>query len=289
MRQRITDQQKIIDELNTLKAQYVADDGSFKPPKELTDLYSQKDEEIKRLSHELGKVNFAASPEFQTRYQAPVDSTFQQIIELVTELGGTEGVAAQLAGATVKERLAYLKQSMPDAAGILVPMYSSLDKLLVMRNQALETHKETSVKLAQQESVQKQQQISALKNTMRDKALDSLEQEGYFMFSKVPGNEEWNGRVDAMRGAVDVLVQSEDVALQSEALAMSVAAPVYRALYEEERTARIQLEQQLGRYQTANPSAHLSGAPQSVGTAGVASGLTASGAAQVILGKIGAR
>ena len=290
MRQRITDQQKIIDADKELKAKYLDADGNFMPPTELTDKYKEQTDEIARLGDELAKVNFAKSPEFQTRYQAPVDATFQQITELVTELGGKEGLAEQLAGATVKERLDYLKTNLPDATGILLPMYSSLDKVLAMRHQALETHKESSAQLTQQETVQKQQQLTVLRNSMRDQALSTMEREGYFMFSKVPGNDEWNARVDEMKGAVEVLVNSEDVAMQTEALAKSVAAPVYRALYEEERTARTALEQQLSRYQTATPGtliSHSAPTTPSVGSVTVPAGMTAQGAAQAVLGKIG--
>jgi len=259
LRQRVADQQKIIDDLSALKEKYISEDGEFKPPPDLVESIKDRDDRINKLSEELARVNFAASPEFQQRYQAPVDATFQQISELVKELGGKEGIAEYLAGIPVKQRLEYLKAEMPDATGVLVPMYSSLDQLLAMRQQALTDHAAIADKLKTQETVRKQQQIELLKTSMRDKAISTAEQQGYFMFSRVPGNDEWNQQVDKMREAVDVLVHSEDVGLQAEAMALSVAAPVYRNLYEEERAIRIDLEKQLQRYKTADPSLRMAG------------------------------
>ncbi len=293
LRQRIADQQKIIDDLNALKTQYLDETGKFKVPKEITDAIAERDAKLAQLENQLAKTNFAASSEFQSKYQAPVDSMFTQISEIVKEFGGPDGLAETLVGLPVKERLETIKKAMPDAAavGVLVPMYASLDRLLVARHQALENHKQTAAQLQQESTVRKEQEMAILRNTMRDRALSTLEQDGYFMFSKVPGNEAWNGKVEQMKQAVDILVKSNDVELQTQALALSVAAPVYRTLYEEERAARIQLENQLRQAKNVNPLTRVSmpstvPAPGQQQSAPPAGGLTPAAAVASIMQKI---
>jgi hypothetical protein len=287
MRQRITEQQKIIDELNALKAQYLGDDGAFKLPENVTRTMKEREEEVTRLRTQLSRLNFAESPEFKERYQNPVDLTFQQIAGIVKEFEGPEGLAERLAGMSVRQRLDVLKTDMPDAASILLPLYATLDQQLYQRHRALENHQQEAGRLQQESMIQKQQQVDNLRSTMKSKALSTLEQQGYFMFSKVPGNDEWNGKVDKMRDAVDVLIKSDDVALQAEALAMSVAAPVYRNLYEEERAARIEAEKLLSRYRSADPSVRTPGG-NGTGTQAYnpAEPMTADRAADLISNKI---
>lgn len=286
MRQRIADQQKIIDDLSALKSQYLDEAGKFKVPKEVADLIAEKEQKLAKMEDELSKVNFGASPEFAAKYQAPVDTTFQQISEIVKEFGGKDGMAGHLAGLPIKDRIEFLKSNnLSDAVGVLLPMYASLDRLLVMRHEALENHKQTAVQARNEDIVRREQATMTLKNTMRDRALGSLEQSGYFMFAKVPGNDQWNSTVTQMREAVDVLVKSNDVELQTQALALSVAAPVYRTLYEEERAARMNLEKQLRQYQTANPLTRIQSISQTAPPP-AAGEMTAQSAARAIMQKI---
>jgi hypothetical protein len=254
MRKRVEDQQRIIDELTQLKKQVFDDSGKPKVPDEFQQVLKAREAEIQRLSDELGRENFAKSPQFLREYQEPINRSFARLAATVKELGGDEKLAENMVGMGIKQRMQYLQQHMPEAAAVLMPMFSRIDEQLYNRNAALEQHKTLSHQLVERETAQQQDQIRQVRSAMRDKALTTLESEGHFLFSKVPGNDAWNSKVDQFRGAVDVLINSNNPELQTEALALSVAAPIYRSLYEES-TARVQeLEAELGRIRKATPS-----------------------------------
>jgi len=259
MRLRNDEQQRLIDTLRAEKQKYLGDDGSFKLPEDVQKQITDKDAELQRLSDQLSQVDFARSPQFEKEYQAPLNRTYEKVVAAVKEFGGADPLAGQLANLGLKDRFQLLQQQLPEAAAVLMPLFNQLDDSVFKRNQALTDHKQLSTQLAERATVEQQTQIHQVRNAMRDKVLSSLEAEGNFVFSEVPGNEEWNGKVAIFKGAVDTLINSDNIELQTEALALSVAAPVYRGLYEQERTRSAELEKQLQRFQKATPGVAVGG------------------------------
>ena len=259
MRLRNDEQQRLIDTLRAEKQKYLGDDGSFKLPEDVQKQITDKDAELQRLSDQLSQVDFARSPQFEKEYQAPLNRTYEKVVAAVKEFGGADPLAGQLANLGLKDRFQLLQQQLPEAAAVLMPLFNQLDDSVYKRNQALTDHKQLSTQLAERATVEQQTQIHQVRNAVRDKVLSSLEAEGNFVFSEVPGNEEWNGKVAIFKGAVDTLINSDNIELQTEALALSVAAPVYRGLYEQERTRSAELEKQLQRFQKATPGVAVGG------------------------------
>jgi hypothetical protein len=186
---------------------------------------------------------------------------------------------------SIKERYQTLSQELPEAVSVIMPMLSQLDDQLRTRDTALQEFQKTSTAIKQTEMVQQQEQIRSLQTAARDKVLAKMEADGHFMFRALPGNADWNAKVEQFKGAVNTLIQCNDIELQTEALALAVTAPTYRALYEELLVENQRLTQELTGRRSAVPSIPIGGSAG--GPAGgaqtpvTAAGLAAAAAARL--------
>jgi len=290
MRARIEAQQKIIDEFNELKAQYIAEDGSFKLPKEVEEQVKTREIENQKLRDELGRLNFARSPEFQSRYQAPVEAAFRQITELFESLEVPAGTAETLVNLAPKDRLTYFQKNHPEMAGVLFPLYSQLDQTIASRNQALQDHQTLAQKLQSDAVAEKTESTRKEREGQVAQALEVLLEDGYFPYRKVAGDEEWNGHVDTLNKTLRDLVVEGEQSQQVQAMALGVAAPVYRHLYEQERVTRDALETELKRYRKAVPrlpgGSRTPAAPGAPGPEVPEGGMALDSAVSAVMGKM---
>jgi hypothetical protein len=276
-------------EVKTLKerlAKTYDEQGQLILPDDVKKQIEERDQRITKMEEELGRDNVLRSPKFQREYLAPINATFDKMQTAIKQFEGNEKLAERLVGMSIKERYQTLTQELPEAVSVVLPMLSQLDDQLRTRDVALQEFQKTATALKQTEMVQQQEQIRSLQTAARDKVLAKMEAEGHFMFRALPGNQDWNAKVDQFKGAVNTLIQCNDIELQTEALALAVTAPVYRALYEEAQAEVARLTQELQGRRGAVPQIPLGGSGGVSMSGGQQGPITAAGLAAAAAAKL---
>ena len=141
---------------NELRGKYnhlVEDTKKFQGEKaEFATQLNAKDEEIRRLQDEIGRMDLSRSPEFQEKYDAPIRAATDEVAKLLL----ANGMQQQDAAALAREIITSDPQSVPDkianlpthVQGMIMYQAKDADVLWSARDQALSDWRQSAEGLA---------------------------------------------------------------------------------------------------------------------------------------------
>ena len=201
----------------------------------------------------LGQFNLMEDPRFVEKYGKPMQAQLEQIKRIVTPLVDNmpeedrpkdlNQLILDLGNADPVSRINWLKDNVPEEyRTAIVPYYTRVDEIMSERNAALKNHQETLKALKEEATTNQNAKTDAYRNAVRSKVTSEVTADGFSIFEKREGNDEYNEFVDALHRNVDEIFISNDIEKQAKAMLLGVSAPVYRNMYE---TTQAKLDQAL--------------------------------------------
>jgi hypothetical protein len=217
-------------------------------PEEVQTLQQQ----LREANETIAKLDLQGTPEFKARFVEPRNQLTTQITEMLTGLGVEEAEkeTGKLMGLPLAQRVERLKEVAGDGALAVLPLFTQVSQIDQARDNALASH-ET---VAEQVRQSRQQQVLQFKAQAMKTAVETLADQGHFVFKKIDGQDRWNKVVDGIMSGVQQAFVSNDPSQQSQLLAAGVAAPFYLKALAQERARRIEAEKQLGSRFQRRPS-----------------------------------
>mgnify|MGYP003111102369 FL=1 len=201
----------------------------------------------------LGQFNLMEDPRFVEKYGKPMQAQLEQIKRIVTPLVDNmpeedrpkdlNQLILDLGNADPVSRINWLKDNVPEEyRTAIVPYYTRVDEIMSERNAALKNHADTLKALKEEATSIESAKTDAYRNAVRSKVTSEVTADGFSIFEKREGNDEYNEFVDALHRNVDEIFISNDIEKQAKAMLLGVSAPVYRNMYE---TTQAKLDQAL--------------------------------------------
>ena len=201
----------------------------------------------------LGQFNLMEDPRFVEKYGKPMQAQLEQIKRIVTPLVDNmpeedrpkdlNQLILDLGNADPVSRINWLKDNVPEEyRTAIVPYYTRIDEIMSERNAALKNHADTLKALKEEATSIESAKTDAYRNAVRSKVTSEVTADGFSIFEKREGNDEYNEFVDALHRNVDEIFISNDIEKQAKAMLLGVSAPVYRNMYE---TTQAKLDQAL--------------------------------------------
>jgi hypothetical protein len=230
-KQKIAEQSNLINKLQELEI--INENGEIDTSKVGGDLKN----ELEAAYDKLGKINLMEDPRFIEKYGAPIQRQLTQISEIVKPLLDEDGDSNQLtlkiANMAPIERAKFMQENLPEEYRLVVtPYFAKIDEVVAERNAALAEHKKTNETLKREHTTQELRKIDEYRTAVKTKTTNEIISDGFDIFQRKEGNDEYNGFVDTLHQKADSVFASNDSEVQAKAMLLGVAAPVYRGMYE---------------------------------------------------------
>ena len=212
---------------------------------QLKEQLKAKDEEISKLSDQIGALDLERDPRFAAKYKQAEDMLIGQIRDTATEFGLSEEVINTALSYPMKKRLEYLTEEAGNAAPILLTLLSQRDTLLRQKQSELAKHREVRQQMDQQRGMQDLALEQQARARLFEGALTTAVEQGHFVFTPVEGNTARNALVQKAVTLAKELFASNDGQRQAQAMMLGVAAPVYLQMLKAEHAKVKQLEKEL--------------------------------------------
>ena len=232
-KEKITSQNELITKLK--EAGIVDDEFNIKTEGLDKDLQSKLDDAYDKL----GQFSLMEDPRFQAKYGRPIESNLKQIVEVIKPTLDDEDqehapqYVYKLASMNPVERVKFMKENIPEEyRTVIAPYFARIDEIASERNVALQKHAETKKSLQKEQILNDTNRVEQYRTALRQTAQDAVIKEGFSIFKKKEGNDEYNQFVDALYKEVDTIFEQDDPEVQSQAMLLGAAAPVYKGMYE---------------------------------------------------------
>ena len=275
-----------VKELEAKIAPLLDESGNLKIGADMAEKYAKIEGDLNKAYDQIAMFNVEADPRFNAVYNNKKAAVANTIDRMVKEFGGTDDTIAKASAMSLKERVQFLKGELPDAADLLIPQFLELDQIERARKEDLKNARVKIEQMKAQNKVEVEQNVVRVRNALHTAACRTMEEQGYFMFKEVPGQDEWNAQVRGVKQRGMEFLSSNDPQMQSMAMEMAASAPVWKALFEQ-RDARVRdLERQLKINAGAGASINANGSSSNTSSQIPANQMTAQSAAKSIADKL---
>jgi hypothetical protein len=232
-KEKLANQQKLIDKLK--EAGVINDDNEFDNSFVNKDLQS----ELNQAYDKLGKYDLMQDPRFQSKYNEPIKNQLDAIANVLKSAVPEEDQAnlgetvMKMANMSAVERIKFMQNNLPEEYRLAVsPYFAEVDKIVIQRNVALENHKSTLKDIKERQLTEETQRSKLYKEAIKEKTTNEIIADGFKIFERKEGNEEYNQFVDAIYNKANSVFDNNNAEEQAKAMLLGVAAPVYRGMYE---------------------------------------------------------
>lgn len=207
-------------------------------------------EERTELQDTIAALKIESDPRHIEKYKAmtaPLNASLKATLESYNvENLNADDTINKAASMNARERADFLATVLPDeiqqtALVTMLPMFMQLDVVNNTKMAEIQNHAATLAALDKAATTDAETKLTELVEGAKSDALKTVG-ENELLLTKVPGNEEWNQKVDIMLSSVDALFATQDPKVHAEAFVRSLTAPVYKDWYVKERTYRQKLE-----------------------------------------------
>jgi|TARA_R100000081_G_scaffold17679_1_gene7262 hypothetical protein len=222
--------------LNQLKEKGLLTDDN-----QITQLEDSKEmmEKLNDAYDKLGKYDLMADPRFISKYQQPIKSHLETITSMLVDAvpeddkANLPATVNQMVALKPVERAKFMQDNLPEELRLaVVPYFARIDEIVMERNVALQNHRETQKDIKERATTEDAIRTKAYKEAVKSKTSKDLIADGFKIFERKEGNDEYNQFVDSIYSKADMVFESEDNETQAKAMLLGVAAPVYRGMYE---------------------------------------------------------
>jgi len=215
-----------------------------------SDAYKNLQEENQKLLDLVARTNLSSDPRFIAKYETmskPITDSIKAALQSYNIDGLNVDKAVEIVRQlTPAERSTWVTKQFPEelhgaAIAALLPMFSQYDIIDRNREAELAAHKESKAVLDQQHKTQTEEQLSALKEEFKTKALRDISQKEVLL-KRVDGNDAWNQAVDSINESINAIFTSKNPQEHANAFVSAALAPVYKAMFNRERAKRVAYE-----------------------------------------------
>jgi len=202
---------------------------------------------LNKAYDEIGKYSLSADPRFKAQYDGPQKATIDSIKEIAKDFDMGPEIIDEALRAGPKKRLEIFNDQKQgaDVLSMVSGHLAQYDHVEKMKQMAIDNHKSTRESLETQHGEKSAAMNQAAREGLFKAATMKILKDGHFLFQPIEGNETWNKNVSVLHKKVVDLFSSDDQMAQAESLVLGVTAPIYKNLYEKERTRRIEVEKDM--------------------------------------------
>jgi hypothetical protein len=230
-KQKIAEQTSIIKQLQELNI--VDEEGNIDTSKASGELAEQ----LEAAYDKLGRIDLMQDPRFISKYGEPIKAQLTTISDIIKSAVGEDvnanQIALQVANMPPVDRIKFMQENLPEEYRLAItPYFAKIDDIAAERNAAIEQHNKTKELLQQESTTQEVERVESYRRAVKTKTTSELVQDGFGIFEKREGNDEYNHFVESLHEKADSVFASNDSEVQAKAMLLGVAAPVYRGMYE---------------------------------------------------------
>lgn len=210
--------------------------AAVQPTVELQGKIVELEKQIGTYEDRLGKLDLQQSDGFQRQFELPLKAAESRLAKLLTGGHRDAEAAAALARDIVSQtdrdtQLSMLAEDPVPVQGAIVNVLADMAEIKENRQIAVDNWKASRAFVSEE---QKRASTTAFIHDVyanTDAAINTLTQEGNFLLSQVPENEQWNGAVANRINAARGILQSGDAKTLVKYVVDGVTAADTRALY----------------------------------------------------------
>lgn len=206
--------------------------------------------QLQEAEERIGQIDITNSSSFKRQYEAPINDIYRESVQELVKAGHDSEEAQQRIRAlinpeTTSEMMAEQLSDLPSLLqGVLYTQANKMRDMQSRRMQAIKDWRNTRSAVREEEQRQSEAIHQQLLVENVSNAIDTLRQEGSFLYAKSETDDNWNKavetRIEAARG---IMTGSPDVV--AKYVADGVAAKTYRQLFLKERANVAKLRQDL--------------------------------------------
>lgn len=218
--------------------------------------------QVQTLENELGRENLAKSTAFREEYEAPIGTIHAQALNLLTRAGAEQGEAeaaldAAYATPDLRQRELALEELgiTPSLTGAVLQMTLDRDNRVEARENALAAWRNSRAAVQERSSREQLARSIQEAKTLTSEAVKAAQAQGNPYFTKVEGNQAWDGTVQHFTEALQSVLERNNPSEIAGLVANGLTHPELFKQFASERQRRQALEQEsFGGGGSANPS-----------------------------------
>ena len=218
--------------------------------------------QIQSLENELGRLDLARSPAFQSQYDAPVKQVETRAKTLLTRAGVPEAEAEEVLAKVWqspdlrKREVAFdtLEADVPQTVvAAIIGMSVERDAAEEAKAAALEEWKTSRAAVEERATREKQAKETREVSGLVSHAMETVRKENNPYYRTVEGNTEWNGVVSHFEDATVSVLKRNDPKEIAALVAHGLTFPRLLSQYASERDRRVMLERSVMEGSSADP------------------------------------
>ncbi len=269
-------------ELESGRAEFMNEDGTPKAGFGDEALREQLEESFNQIA----RLDLTQDPRFVKKYKDKLGVLAATAAAVIKDFDGDETILQQAAGMSLRARQQFLQEQVPEATPHLIPIFSQIDSVQQERAIEINNYQETKVALDEQSLTiqgEHDQKVTAQRKSNAIALMQTQEfnVNGNSLFDPVAGDEKWNGAVANLRTEIDQAFSTNDPQAHANALVLSRLAPVFKMLYDVEKTRADDLQNQINLAAGARPRVNGAAPPAPGATPPVPASMTAEEASKI--------
>lgn len=236
-------------ELVTLRSEMEVLKSSALPVAEVDTLKKQ----VAEYEDKLGRADVTATSAFRDRYDRPRQQAFMRGVQILTKTGKSPEDAQKrmIELLETKDKFQELQQKLVEESqpvqGALMQLVMDIDGLEKSRGDAIANWRQSKAALQEEENRMVKSEASKIASQSISSAVESLRQEGSWLFMESDSDDKWNLGVKDRILAVQGILRQNDPSELVKYIADGIASRQYRELYEHEHAEFLKLQDEMNK------------------------------------------
>lgn len=239
------------EELSAKLKEMETNSASSKDLEEIKARYEESEKNRIALEERVGQLDIAYSSQFKETYDKPISSVFSKSVKLLMNEGldqtaARDIVTRAMAPNNTPDQIQEIVQDFPVAIqGALYQNSLEMIEGQKRRMSALKDWKASKAALAEQAEREEEARVSEIISENVDSAIDTIRNEGSWLYHTSDTDEAWNEKVGERVNAVKGILKTATPDILAKYVADGIVSRTYRQLYEKQLAISNKLKREL--------------------------------------------
>lgn len=221
--------------------------------------FEESEKQRQAVEDRLGQVDIAYSSQFKESYDKPIASLYNKSVKLLMQAGVDQNTAKSVVTKTMapnntSESIQDIVQDFPPAIqGALYQNALEMIEGQKRRASAIKDWRSTKASMSEQEQRATEARMLEVVAQNVDSAIDSIRNEGSWLYTLSETDDNWNQQVEERVEAVRGLMKSATPDVMAKYLAEGIASRTYRKMYEKQLSINNRLQKELQSRERVRP------------------------------------